>query len=169
VRFVEEDFAHEVVGFGGEVALEDLLPGGCADLGELLFVVVLVHGADLFLCGGAEHLDDLHQLVDCRLAREERVAQQHLADHGAHAPHVDGHCLVCSPEDELGSALLAGADLTDVGFADHKFLGRAEVAHLEHVRGGVDEQVLGFDVAVADLFGVDLGHRPEHLPGVEFD
>lgn len=34
------------------------------DLGELVFHVVRVHGPNLFPCWCAQHLDDLHQLVD---------------------------------------------------------------------------------------------------------
>jgi len=165
--FVHQHLGHEVEHVRTQLALEDLRPLRGLDLRELLLVLVLVHQEDLLLGRRAQHLDDLDQLVDCALAREERVAQQHLADDCAHAPDVDRHRLVGGAEDQLGRALVAAADVAHVGLARDQPLGRAEVADLEHVRGGVDQQVLRLDVAVADALRVDLGHRAEHLPALE--
>ena len=54
-------------------------------------------------------------------------------------PDVDGGGVVGGAEDELGRAVVAGADVGDVGFALDELLGGAEVAELEHVDGGVDQ------------------------------
>ena len=56
-----------------------------------------------------------------------------------------------------------GADVGDVGLPLHEHLGAAEVTQLELVRLGVDQQVLGLDVAMAHLHAVDMGQRPAHL------
>ena len=45
------------------------------DLREFVLHVVRVHGADLVARGRAEHFDDFHELVDTRLAGEERLAE----------------------------------------------------------------------------------------------
>ena len=46
--------------------------------------------------------------------------------------------VTCGPEDELGGAVVAGADVADVGLPPHQHLGRAKVAQLQLVRRRVD-------------------------------
>eukprot|EP00355_Strombidium_rassoulzadegani_P008311 CAMPEP_0168618554 /NCGR_PEP_ID=MMETSP0449_2-20121227/6133_1 /TAXON_ID=1082188 /ORGANISM="Strombidium rassoulzadegani, Strain ras09" /LENGTH=162 /DNA_ID=CAMNT_0008659435 /DNA_START=443 /DNA_END=932 /DNA_ORIENTATION=- len=70
-------------------------------------------------------------------------------------------------EDELGSPVVAGTDIGDVGFALDELLGAPEVAELDDIVVEVDEDVLGLDVAVADAHGVDVGDGSEELVGVE--
>ncbi len=53
----------------------DLVPGVCADLGELELVVVGVHAVNLLARRRAQDLDDLHQLVHAALARKEGLPQ----------------------------------------------------------------------------------------------
>ena len=48
------------------------------DLRELVFHVIWVHRPDLISCRRAQDLDDLDELVDSRLAREQRLAQHEL-------------------------------------------------------------------------------------------
>ena len=48
------------------------------DLGELVLHVIRVHGLDLLSRWRTKHLDDLHQLVDPTLSREERLAEHEL-------------------------------------------------------------------------------------------
>ena len=64
--------------------------------------------------------------------------------------------VVGCPEDELGSAVVARADVADVGLARDDDLGGAKVAELEDTGRGVEQQVLGLDVAMADADGVDV-------------
>lgn len=45
------------------------------DLGELVLHVVRIHGADLVASGRAENLDDFYELINARLAREQRLAE----------------------------------------------------------------------------------------------
>ena len=48
------------------------------DLRELVFHVVRVHGLDLLPRRSAQDLDDLDELVNAALAREERLAEHKL-------------------------------------------------------------------------------------------
>ena len=52
--------------------------------------------------------------------------------------------------DELSGAVVAAADVRDVGLAPHQVLGRAEVAQLQDAGLRVQQQVLRLDVSVAD-------------------
>ena len=53
------------------------------DLWELVLHVVRVHRLDLLARGRAEHLDDLHELVDAALTGEERLAEHELGHDAA--------------------------------------------------------------------------------------
>lgn len=65
-----------------------LLPRMAFDLGKLEFGVVGIHLANLFARRRAEHFDDLHQLVDARVTREDRLAEQQFGEHTASTPHI---------------------------------------------------------------------------------
>jgi len=58
------------------------------DLGEFVLHVVRVHRTNLVACGSAEYFDDLHELVNTRLAREERLAKHELSHDAASRPHI---------------------------------------------------------------------------------
>ena len=55
-----------------------LLEGVRLDLRELVLHVVRVHRLDLLPRRGAEHLDNLDELVDATLAWEQRLAEHEL-------------------------------------------------------------------------------------------
>lgn len=61
------------------------------DLGELVLHVVRVHGPDLLASRRAQDLDDLHQLVDARLAGEQWLAQHQLCHDATRRPHICRH------------------------------------------------------------------------------
>ena len=67
---------------------EDLGPGVGLNLRELVVCVVLVHRHDLLLGGGAEDLDDLHQLVHAAVSGEEGLAEEEFREHAAHRPYI---------------------------------------------------------------------------------
>ena len=64
------------------------MPWVCLDLWELELSVVGVHLSDLLLGGGAEDLDDLHQLVHTTVSREDWLTQQQLCKHTTCTPDV---------------------------------------------------------------------------------
>ena len=139
------------------------------NLRELVLHVVRVHGLDLLPGGRAQDLDDLDELVDAALAREERLAEHKLRHDTARGPDVDVGGVVGGAEDELGGAVVARADVGHVGLAGDQDLGGAEVAELEDAGGGVEEEVLGLDVAVAYADGVYVGKRAHELVHIELD
>jgi hypothetical protein len=73
------------------------------------------------------------------------------------ARRTDVGRIVGCAKDKLGRSVVAGADVGDVGLVRHEDLGATEIAKLEDARVGVEEEILGFDVAVADAEGVDVG------------
>ncbi len=73
---VLEQLAYEVDGLGWRAWTEHLVPRVGAYLRELELLVVGVHLADLLPGRRAQHLDDLHELVHARVAREDRLTQK---------------------------------------------------------------------------------------------
>ena len=53
--------------------------------------------------------------------------------------------------------VISGANVRDIGLPAHKMLGAAKVTELENSAVWVKEQVLRFDIAVADSVRVDIG------------
>jgi hypothetical protein len=58
------------------------------DLGELVLHVIGVHRADLVPSGCSKHFDDLHELVDTRLAREQRLSEHELCHNATGGPDI---------------------------------------------------------------------------------
>jgi len=54
-------------------------------------------------------LDDLDQLVDAGLAREQGLPEEQLRHDAADGPHVDGRRVVRRPEDELRRPVIPAA------------------------------------------------------------
>ena len=91
--------------------MENLLPGMSLDRRELEFRVVGIHRVNLLFSRRAQHLDNLHQLVDARLTGEQRLPQQQLSNNAARRPDVDGAGILSGSEDELGCPVVPGADI----------------------------------------------------------
>lgn len=72
-------------------------------------------------------------------------------------------------KDQLGGAVVARADVRDVGLVLDEDLGAAEIAELQDAGTRVQQQILGLDVAVADALGVYVGEGAEELVDVELD
>ena len=60
-------------------------------------------------------LEDLEDLVDFRIAGEERFARPHLGEDGAAGPHVDTCTVLSAAEEDLGCAVPQCDDLTKKG------------------------------------------------------
>jgi len=68
---------------------EDFLPGERTDLGEAVLCIVRVHGENLLALWSAKDFNNLYQLVDSGLARENWLSQHQFCDHTADGPNVD--------------------------------------------------------------------------------
>lgn len=167
-RRILDDLRDEIDGLGGGVHTEHLVPRVRLDLREFELLVVRIHALNLFACRRAQHLDNLHQLIDSRVSREDWLSEEELSHDGSRRPHVNRVGVVGGAEDELWSAVVARADVRDVGLVAHQVLGRAEITQLQNSSFGVDEQVLGLDVAMADADAVDVGEGAKELVHVEF-
>mmetsp|Transcript_18308 Transcript_18308/g.51672 ORF Transcript_18308/g.51672 Transcript_18308/m.51672 type:complete len:278 (+) Transcript_18308:235-1068(+) len=166
---VGEEFGEDVQAFEPHRGAENLVQGVPFDLGELELRVVRVHAVDLLPRGGAQHLDDLHQLVHPALPAEHGAAQDELRHDATDRPDVDGRGVVGGPEDELRGPVVAAADVRYVRLPFLQLLRRPEVAQLEPMGLGVHQQVLRFDVAVADRQAVQVRQRRAQLVHVELD
>ena len=140
-----------------------------SDIRKLPGIVVRIHPPHLLVRRRPQHLDDLDHLSHVVLAREQRGARQKLGHDARHAPDVHRHRVVRRAEDQLRRAVVARADVADVGLVGGQALRAAEVADLDHVCLGIDEHVLRFDVAVADAARVDVGEAFKHLVGIQLE
>lgn len=109
------------------------------DLRKLVLHVVGIHRLDLLPGRCAKNLDNLHQLIDTALTREQWLAQHQLRHDTTRRPYVclanasntphafwrsltDVCGVVCGSENELWCAVVPRANITDVGLARHENL-----------------------------------------------
>lgn len=104
-RSVLEQFSYQVDGIRIGLA-EDLVEGMRLDLGELVLHIVRVHGPNLLSRRGTQHLDDFDQLVDTRLAGEERLAQHQFGHDTSRRPHIYIHTLISEVQSRQRGVLL---------------------------------------------------------------
>jgi len=118
---------------------------------------------------GAEHAEDLEDLVDLAVAREQGLARRHLREDAPHAPHVDARAVLPAAEQDLRRPVPERDDFVGVGAQrDAEGAGQAEVGELE-VAFFVDEEVLGLEVAVQDAVGVAVADAVQELRGEFLD
>lgn len=168
VRSVNEEATQEIEGRLARPMGNELLPGASLNTGKDEFAVLRVHLLNLFQSGGAQNLDDLHQLINAGVAREEWTAQQEFTDDTASRPHVNADSVLGGTKDQFWCSVVAGTDVGDVGFARHENLSTAEVADLEDARLRIDQQVLWLNIAVANVPVVDVGQSANQLEAVQF-
>mmetsp|Transcript_142131 Transcript_142131/g.354177 ORF Transcript_142131/g.354177 Transcript_142131/m.354177 type:complete len:255 (-) Transcript_142131:206-970(-) len=137
------------------------------DLWKLELRVIWIHGHQLISCWRSQHLDNLDELVDTALARENGLSQHELCRDASGRPNVNDRRVVCCAEDEFGCPVVPRADIGHVRLPLYQTLRRAEVTELQGVRSAVDQQVLRLDVTVADADGVDVGASAAHLVGIK--
>jgi len=78
-------------------------------------------------------------------------------------------CVVGRTKYELRRTVVSRADVRNVWLILYQYLGTAEIAKLEDTTSGVEQQILGLDVSVADTLRVDVGERAEQLIDVKLD
>ena len=71
----------------------------------------------------------------------------------------------CS-EYKLWGTIVAGANVTDIGFTLLNFLCRAEIAKLENMIERIDQQVLRLYIPVTETQSMDVSQSSEALIGV---
>lgn len=143
----------------------DLLERPRPPLGEgLLPVGELPHARPAVLVRRAHDLEDLEELVDLRVAREQRAVVDHLDEDAADGPDVDGRRVRLGAEQDLGRAVPERDDLVRVrAHGDAKRAREPKVGELELVARALDEQVLGLEVAVQDAVACGVGVWMEYL------
>jgi hypothetical protein len=86
---------------------------------ELVPVAQLGDARPRGLVGRAEQLEDVQQLLQLRVPREQRLLADELAEDARDAPDVDSRRVVCSAEQDLGGAVPQRHDLVGVGLDRH--------------------------------------------------
>ena len=98
--------------------------------------------------------EDLEDLVNLRVTREEGLSCAHLGKDATDGPHVDASRVLTSTQENLGGSVPQGDDLVGVcAQRNTKGAGKTEIGELE-VALLVDEEVLGLEIAVQDAVGV---------------
>jgi len=77
--------------------------------------------------------------------------------------------VVGGTKNQLGGAIVPGADVRDIGLVFDENLGAAKITQLQNARRWVQQEVLGLDIPMADALRVDVGERAEELVNVQLD
>mmetsp|Transcript_36102 Transcript_36102/g.93777 ORF Transcript_36102/g.93777 Transcript_36102/m.93777 type:complete len:558 (-) Transcript_36102:101-1774(-) len=142
-----------------------------APLGEVVLEVrELAHVGPRGLVGGAQHAEDVEDLVDLAVAGEERAAADHLRKDAADGPDVNRRGVVLGAQEDLGRAVPQRDHLVGVrAHGDAEGAREAKVRQLEQVLPLVDEEVLRLEVAVQDPVGMAVRNARHHLVQVVLD
>lgn len=76
-------------------------------------------------------------------------------------------CIINGAENELGGAVIAGADVRDIRLAVEELLGAAKVTELQYGRLRIEQKILRLDITMAYAQGVDVGQTSKQLVHVE--
>ena len=139
-----------------------------------MVLVVWVHGFDLLARWCAKYFDDLNQLVNPTLSREQRLTQHQLRHHTPGRPNVcqnntsvetsesptrvptNVSCVVSGSKYELRRAIISGAYVAHVRLACNENLGTTKIAQFEHPSSRIEQKVLRLDIAVTDANRMDV-------------
>ena len=147
---IRQGFGDEIHGLVGCFVSKDLFPLATLDLRELEFDVIRVHASNFLLGRGAQYLDDFHQLIDTRITRKQRLAQQKLRSDTPLRPDVNGGGVVGATENKFGCTVVPTANITYVWFSLNQCFGRPEIAQLQLLVLWIDEEILRFDIPVTN-------------------
>ena len=161
LRVVDEEVRDEVDGFSGSFRAEDLAPSLLSYGRELKLRVAGVHAVDLVLGWCSQHFDDLDELVNARLTREERLADEKLSDNATDRPHINSRGIVSGAEYQFWSAIVTRADVAHIDLTPDQAFGRTEITDLQCVALWVHQQVLRLDIAVTIAKRMDVGKGSE--------
>lgn len=108
--------------------------------------------------------EDLEDLVNLGIAREERLAGTHLGEDAADGPHVNAGGVLASTEQDLRGAVPQSNDLVGVSAQGNTEGARKTKVGQLQVAVSIDQQVLGLQVAVEDAVGVAVADAVAKLP-----
>lgn len=127
------------------------------DFGELLAVPLGETGLEVGqvddvrpygLCRRAERAEDLENLVDLAVAREDGLAVAHFGKDAADRPDVDACAVLFPAEEHFGGTVPQGDDLVCIGPERHaEGSGKTKIAQLQ-VPVAVDQQVLRLEISM---------------------
>ena len=107
--------------------------------------------------------EDLEDLINFRVAGEERLASAHFSEDAPDGPHVDAGRVLTTAEQDLGGAVPERDDLVGVGpERDAKSAGQSKVGQLQ-VSLAVNQQVLGLEIAVQHTVAMAVAHTRAQL------
>lgn len=129
---------------------ENLIKRMRLDLRKFVLHVVWIHGADLVARRSSKDFDDLDELVDTRFAWKKWLAQHELCHHAACRPDIDLGGVVCGAEDQLRSAIVSGTNVGNIRFILNQNFCASKIAQLQHSSGRVKQEILRFDISMAD-------------------
>jgi hypothetical protein len=102
--------------------------------------------------------EDLEDLVNLRVTREERLARAHLSEDAANGPHVDAGGVLPTSQQNLWRAVPQCDDLVRVcAQRDTERARETEIGELK-VEVVVDEEVLRLQVAVQNAVSMAVTH-----------
>lgn len=104
-----------------------LVPRDPLDICELHLGIVSIHRFNLVSRGSAQHSEDLDELLDAVLSREQRTAHDEFSSHTAQGPGIDLGGVICGSENEFGGTVVPGTNVGHIGFARNELLGGAKV------------------------------------------
>lgn len=108
--------------------------------------------------------EDFEDLIDFRVANEERLLLRHLSKDAASGPQVDAKRVLSLTEQDFRAAVPESHNLVSVSLdGQSKGTGQAEVSKLDFSSGRVNEQVLRLEVAMEDAAAVQVYQRLEDL------
>lgn len=70
-------------------------------------------------------------------------------------------CVVRRSENQFWRSVVPGTDVGDVGLVLNQYLGAAEITEFQHPGARIQQQILWFDIAMADALRVDVGQSTE--------
>jgi hypothetical protein len=77
--------------------------------------------------------------------------------------------VVCGTKNQLWCSVVPRANVGHIWLVLYQNFGTPEITEFQDAGGGIQQQILGLDIAMADALRVNVGQRSEQLINVEFD
>lgn len=166
---IGQQLGEDVLEVGGTRAGQELLQADALLLLEVDFHVggLGLEAVEDFGLGSAEDVVDAVDLVELVFAGEEGLLCVEFEQDAAVPPDVHLLVVVAVGHEALGGPVPAGGDVVGVGGRGVAALARAQIGDFGEI--ALDEDILGFDIAVEDALAVHEVDGGEDLEHVEFD